>query len=97
MLLTAADIGRANGVRYVYAGNLPGSVGDLEDTRCTVCHHPLVARYGYYIRDYQVTADGRCPSCATAVPGRWSPRFDGQIASRPFIPGSRRFTILNSR
>ena len=96
MLLTAADIGRGNGLRFVYAGNLPGEVGDLEDTRCSQCHELLVGRYGYHVREYHVTSDGRCPSCHAAVPGRWSPRFDGQIASRPFIPGSRRFTILNS-
>jgi pyruvate formate lyase activating enzyme len=97
MLLSAADMGRANGLRYVYAGNLPGSVGDLEDTRCASCHELLVSRYGYHIREYRLTSDGRCPSCAAAVPGRWSPRFDGQITSRPFVPGSRLFTILNSR
>ena len=33
----AAGIGQAAGLRYVYAGNLPGSVGDLEDTRCAAC------------------------------------------------------------
>jgi pyruvate formate lyase activating enzyme len=97
MLLAAADIGRANGLRYVYAGNLPGQVGDLEDTRCASCGDVLVARYGYHIREYRITADGRCPSCRAAVPGRWSRQFDGQVASRPFIPGSRRFTILHSR
>jgi pyruvate formate lyase activating enzyme len=96
MLLTAADIGRGNGLRFVYAGNLPGEVGDLEDTRCSQCHELLVGRYGYHVREYHVSSDGRCPSCHAAVPGRWSPRFDGQITSRPFIPGSRRFTILNS-
>ena len=52
------------------------------------CRETLVARYGYYIRDYRITPDGRCPACATPVPGRWSPRFDGQITSRPFIPGT---------
>jgi pyruvate formate lyase activating enzyme len=97
MLLSAADIGRRNGLRHVYAGNLPGSVGDLEDTRCSSCQELLVSRYGYYIRDYRLTADGRCPACATPVPGRWSAQFDGQIASRPFVPGGRRLTILNSR
>jgi pyruvate formate lyase activating enzyme len=96
MLLTAADIGRGNGLRFVYAGNLPGEVGDLEDTRCSQCHELLVGRYGYHVREYHVSSDGRCPSCHAAIPGRWSPRFDGQITSRPFIPGSRRFTILNS-
>jgi len=95
MLLEAADIGRANGLRFVYAGNLPGDVGDLEDTRCAACGALLVGRYGYHIREYQVTSDGRCPACRATVPGRWSPRFDGQIASRPFLPGTRRFTILS--
>lgn len=97
MLLSAADIGRTQGLRYVYAGNLPGQVGDLEDTRCASCGEPLVTRYGYHIRDYRLTADGRCPKCATAVPGRWSRQFEGQIASRPFLPGRSRLTILRSR
>ena len=97
MLLSAADIGRAQGLRHVYAGNLPGQVGDLEDTRCASCSEPLVTRYGYHIRDYRLTPDGRCPRCATAVPGRWSSRFEGQIASRPFLPGRSRLTILRSR
>src|SRR5207237_6808718 len=90
MLLAAADVGRANGLRYIYAGNLPGRVGGLEDTRCRTCGEMLIERYGYHIQDYRITADGRCGSCGTAVPGRWSTQFDGQIASRPFIPGSRR-------
>ena len=36
-LLRAADIGRKAGLRYVYAGNLPGNVSSLEDTRCHQC------------------------------------------------------------
>jgi pyruvate formate lyase activating enzyme len=87
MLLGAAEIGRRNGLRYVYAGNLPGAVGDLEHTRCIACGDLLVARDGYLIREYHVTADGRCPSCAAPVPGRWGARFEGQVASRPFRPG----------
>ena len=97
MLIEAAAVGRANGLRYVYAGNLPGRVGGLEDTCCQTCGDVLVARYGYHIRDYRITADGRCPSCAAIVPGRWGARFGGQITSRPFIPGTRRFTILSAR
>jgi pyruvate formate lyase activating enzyme len=98
MLLGAAAIGRASGLRHVYAGNLPGQVGDLEDTRCATCGELLVARYGYHIRSYHVTADGRCPSCDAAVPGRWAAGFEGQVASRPFrarIQNST-FPILNS-
>jgi pyruvate formate lyase activating enzyme len=84
MLLAAAAIGRANGLRFVYAGNLPGQVGDLEDTRCAACGTLLISRYGYHVRSYRLTADGRCPSCAAVVPGRWGNGFAGQIAQRPF-------------
>jgi pyruvate formate lyase activating enzyme len=95
MLLAAADIGRANGLRYIYAGNLPGQVGTLEDTHCATCGDLLVARYGYLIRKYRLTPDGRCPGCATPVPGRWDAKFDRQIASRPFVPGDRsRLSLL---
>ena len=86
MLLGAADIGREAGLRYVYAGNLPGQVGELENTHCATCGETLVSRAGYHIRKYRITPGGACPSCGSAVPGRWSPRFDGQIASRPFVP-----------
>jgi pyruvate formate lyase activating enzyme len=89
MLRDACSIGRAAGLRYVYAGNLPGEVGELEDTRCDTCRETLISRYGYLIRSYRITADGRCPTCAAGVPGRWSERFVGQVSSRPFIPGSR--------
>jgi pyruvate formate lyase activating enzyme len=84
MLLEAAAIGRAHGLRFVYAGNLPGRVGDLEDTHCAYCGEVLIARFGYHIRNYRLTAEGRCPSCAAEVPGRWAPAFAGQVASRPF-------------
>jgi len=70
-LLRAAEIGKAAGLRYVYAGNLPGRVGDLENTRCHACGELLVERRGYVVRDYRISADDRCPRCHTVVPGRW--------------------------
>jgi len=95
MLLAAADIGRAHGLRHIYAGNLPGQVGALEDTHCATCGELLIARYGYLIRKYRLTPEGRCPACAAMVPGRWDGRFDRQIASRPFVPGDRsRLSLL---
>jgi pyruvate formate lyase activating enzyme len=94
MLLAAADIGRGSGLRYIYAGNLPGRVRTLEDTHCAACGELLVARYGYLVRKYRVTSNGRCPTCAAPVPGRWGERFEGQIASHPFRPGSR-LSLLN--
>jgi pyruvate formate lyase activating enzyme len=71
-LLRAAAIGRAAGLRYVYAGNLPGRVGELENTMCPQCHGLLVERWGFRVRDNRVTAAGTCPDCGTAIPGVWS-------------------------
>ncbi len=72
-LLRAAAIGKEEGLRYVYAGNLPGRVGDLENTYCPYCHTLLVERYGYFIRSYHLTATGACPQCGANIPGYWSP------------------------
>jgi len=94
MLMAAAAIGVKNGLRYVYAGNLPGRVGDLEDTRCRNCRKVLVERYGYLIKSYRLTPDGSCPDCGTRIPGRWGAAFGGQITDRPFLPGSRRLRTL---
>ena len=99
-LLHAAEIGKQAGLRYVYAGNLPGQVEDLEDTRCPNCQKALIQRYGYLIAAYHLTAEGGCPDCGTTIPGRWSAKFEGQITAMPFVPGTRHrsslLSILNS-
>jgi pyruvate formate lyase activating enzyme len=88
-LLRASAIGREAGLRYIYAGNLPGRVGNLEDTRCQQCGERLIKRLGYFIEEYNLTKEGDCPSCHTLLPGRWSKNFDGQIAALPFRPRTR--------
>jgi pyruvate formate lyase activating enzyme len=93
MLIRAADIGARNGLRYVYAGNIPGGVGDLEHTKCHNCRTILVERFGYFIQRYRLTPDGSCPDCGTTIPGRWGAGFDGQITSTPFLPGTRRLRL----
>ena len=70
-LLRAAEIGSAAGLRYVYAGNLPGSTGTLEDTRCPYCAQTLIARRGYQVLSNRLSADGECPGCGAHIPGRW--------------------------
>ncbi len=96
-LLQAAEIGRAAGLRYIYAGNLPGSVGGWEDTHCPHCGEMLIQRYGYLIEEYRLTPQGHCPRCAHQIPGRWDTHFAGQITARPFLPHkrSRLFTITS--
>mgnify|MGYP001586354907 CR=1 FL=1 len=71
-LLRAAELGLGEGLRYVYAGNLPGRVGALENTYCPGCRALLIERVGYTIRRDLVTrGSGACPSCGTTIPGRW--------------------------
>ena len=96
-LMRAAEIAKNAGLRYVYAGNLPGEVGDLENTRCPNCRTLLIERYGYLITGYHLSSAGACPKCATVIPGRWAPEFQGQITAMPFLPRRRAsvFSILS--
>jgi len=71
-LLRAVEAGRRAGLRYVYAGNLPGNVGELENTICPGCGEHVIRRYGYRIQEYRLTSEGRCPRCSAAIPGRWA-------------------------
>ncbi len=96
-LLRAVEFGKQAGLRYTYAGNLPGMVDDQENTKCHSCGDTLIRRRSYFVEEYRVSADGRCPSCKTAIPGRWPAKFEGQITDRPFLPqrGSRLVTIVD--
>jgi pyruvate formate lyase activating enzyme len=71
-VVRAAEIGVSEGLRYVYAGNVPGRVGRFENTSCPSCGALLIERHGYVVRRDLVTPNhGRCPSCAKAIGGRW--------------------------
>jgi pyruvate formate lyase activating enzyme len=68
-LLRAAAAGRAAGLRYVYAGNLPGLAG-LEDTHCPGCGGALIERRGFRVLRNRLSA-GKCSHCGYAIPGVW--------------------------
>lgn len=70
-LVRAAEIGREEGLRFVYAGNLPGRVGPFEHTWCPQCNTLLIERMGYVVLQYRLTPEGTCPKCGTAIPGLW--------------------------
>jgi pyruvate formate lyase activating enzyme len=71
MLRQAAEIGQEAGLHFVYAGNLPGRVGSLEDTVCPACQTVVVQRRGYTILKNVITPQGCCPVCGAPLPGRW--------------------------
>jgi pyruvate formate lyase activating enzyme len=75
-LVRAAEIGTEEGLRYVYAGNLPGRVGKWEHTRCPKCAATVIERWGFEVLANRLI-DGACPDCATPIPGRWDPKVQG--------------------
>jgi pyruvate formate lyase activating enzyme len=88
-LVRAAEIGLEEGLRFVYAGNAPGRVGSLENTRCPKCQTVVVERCGWQIESYRLTQTGRCSACGTEVPGVWSERA---TPSGPRQPRPERMT-----
>ncbi|MBI1802971.1 MAG: AmmeMemoRadiSam system radical SAM enzyme [Ignavibacteriae bacterium] len=70
-LIRAAEIGYEAGLRYVYAGNLPGSVGQYENTYCPACNGTLIERRGFRVLR-NALKNGRCPKCTTVIPGFWN-------------------------
>jgi pyruvate formate lyase activating enzyme len=61
----ARGIGKEEGLKYVYAGNIPGH--RYENTYCPSCHQLLIERYGFSITKYKITSDKRCPSCGEEI------------------------------
>jgi pyruvate formate lyase activating enzyme len=71
-LVRACEIGAAAGLKFVYAGNLPGRVGRWEHTWCPDCGELLIERYGYVITQQRIGPDGGCFACGRRIPGVWS-------------------------
>lgn len=86
-IVRAAEIGAEEGLHFIYAGNLPGHVGRWENTYCPGCGGKLIDRHGYLVREYKITADGKCPACRAVIPGIWPPggvaevRTDSSVAA----------------
>jgi pyruvate formate lyase activating enzyme len=68
-LRRAREIAIAEGLHYVYTGNVHDSEGGT--TYCPGCRKPLIVRDWYRILTYAVSPDGKCPHCRTAIAGRY--------------------------
>lgn len=64
----AKQIADAEGLHYVYIGNVPGHPG--ENTYCPRCKRPVVERIGYQIRGVHLNR-GKCKHCQQPIPGVW--------------------------
>jgi pyruvate formate lyase activating enzyme len=81
-LLRIVEYGQQAGIKYLYPGNLPGKVGDWENTRCHHCRTTVIRRRGFLVTENRVSANGTCPSCHKPLPGIWgkaSGHGDGKI------------------
>jgi len=59
----------AEGIRYVYIGNIPNHEG--ANTWCHNCRKLLVERRGYAIPTFEIK-DNACGYCGTRIPGVWT-------------------------
>jgi pyruvate formate lyase activating enzyme len=85
-LLQAVELAQQAGLKYIYSGNLPGRVGDFENTRCHHCNATVITRRHFRVLENRVTLDGTCPDCHNPLPGIWgksSGHGDGRI--RPLL------------
>lgn len=78
-LRRARQIALAQGLHYVYTGNVHDTEGGT--TFCPGCGEPLIERDWHRILHCRVTAEGRCPQCHTAIAGRFD-QHDGAFGPR---------------
>jgi pyruvate formate lyase activating enzyme len=64
-LQRALAIGKREGLRYVYVGNVGGFD---DDTRCPSCGQALIRREGFRVIDTGLKS-ANCPSCGTRIAG----------------------------
>ncbi|MGD1009104.1 MAG: AmmeMemoRadiSam system radical SAM enzyme [Candidatus Aminicenantales bacterium] len=65
----ARDTALAEGLGFVYIGNIPGHPG--ENTYCTNCKKTVIQRTGFMVDEIRLKG-GKCQFCGTPVPGIWA-------------------------
>ena len=70
-LTRARNLAIANGLRYVYTGNVHDSAGS--STYCASCKKRVIERDWYQLGEWQLDAQGKCLNCGAQLPGV----FDG--------------------
>jgi pyruvate formate lyase activating enzyme len=82
-LTRARRIARANGLRYVYTGNVHDADGG--STYCPGCGRLVIERDWYELGAWRLTETGACAQCGTQIPGLF--------AARPGAWGARRLGV----
>jgi pyruvate formate lyase activating enzyme len=66
-LRKARDIGKEEGLLYIYIGNI---LGEGENTQCYNCGELLIERHGFDVLKYRIVK-GKCPKCGVKIHGVW--------------------------
>lgn len=69
-LRKAYDIGKRQGLNFVYAGNIYDA--ERTTTYCPSCNTTLIERIGYQTTVMPQFANGRCNRCGASIPGVWN-------------------------
>lgn len=64
----AKAIADAEGLHYVYLGNIPGH--PAESTYCPKCRHVVIGRVGFTVTETHLRK-GKCEYCQQVIPGVW--------------------------
>jgi pyruvate formate lyase activating enzyme len=65
----AAEIAKAQGMKFVYIGNVWGH--KLENTYCPHCGKLLIKRFGFNVEEINIS-DGKCKFCGAPIAGIWN-------------------------
>jgi pyruvate formate lyase activating enzyme len=65
----AREIADAEGLHFVYIGNVPGH--PAQNTYCPQCRKIIVERAGFTANRLLIRKDGTCPYCRNPIPGIW--------------------------
>jgi pyruvate formate lyase activating enzyme len=76
----AVVIGFEEGLRYVYAGNLPGSAS--ESTRCPSCGEIVLERHGFRVGRSGLSS-GLCRACGERIAGIFAGEAEGTSSRGP--------------
>jgi pyruvate formate lyase activating enzyme len=63
-LMNAVKIGKKAGLKYAYAGNLPGN--DYESTYCSKCNTKLIERSSFQVKKINIKG-AHCPVCSEKI------------------------------
>ncbi len=89
LLVKHYEAAKKIGLNYVYIGNAPGT--PYEHTYCPGCQKPVIERYAYIIKSWNLDVQNRCKFCGYQIPitGHRAKRFSYRDIESFYIPNPK--------